>query len=64
MKLIVEWYATTTPADQAEMAPNIMAMRDSVDVAGWSEWDWGTLLLADLWALEANAPFGASQGIV
>jgi hypothetical protein len=58
---LVEWWKTTTEEDQKGLAPQIMITWDTKESEGWTDRDFMALLLAELWALEANAPYGKSR---
>lgn len=61
LDLLVEWWKTTTEEDQKGLAPQIMITWDTKESEGWTDRDFMALLLAELWALEANAPYGKSR---
>ena len=53
-----EWYRHATKNDLDNMSAACKVMMDIHADEGWSERDAVTLLLAELWALSANAPYG------
>ena len=56
-----EWWDTMSPEDMERLAPNIRGMSEDIVPEGWSKKDWAAIMLAFIWALEANAPYGQSR---
>ena len=58
---IGEWWATVTPEDRKLFAPSLTAMIEVSSAEGLSQRDWASLMITELWALEANAPYGQNS---
>ena len=58
LRLIERWWQTTTKEERSGLAPPMLTMLDCAESEGWTWEDRASLILAELWALEANAPYG------
>ncbi len=52
------WWTTTTDEDRKVIAPAYSTLLEAAAKEGWEDRDWASLMLAELWALEGNAPYG------
>lgn len=57
-KMLAEWWSTTTEEDHKLMGPSITCQWEVAEEEGWGVNEFAICLLAELWTLEANAPFG------
>ncbi|ORY31866.1 cytochrome P450 [Naematelia encephala] len=64
LTMLEEWWETTTELDRAAMAPAVCVQWEIAKDEGWSKRDWATVLLAETWALEANAPFAGLWTVI
>lgn len=55
---LTAWWSTTTDDDRRLMNPSITVQWEIVVAQAWGVENFATCLLAEFWALEANAPFG------
>ena len=53
------WLTTISDDDKAIISPSNLAMLGVAETEQWTSRDMTALMLAELWALEANAPYGS-----
>ena len=64
-ELLLEWWNDIRgdPKIREVLAPSLACMLDLGEQEGWSDGCMMSVALAELWALEANAPYGKSEGL-
>lgn len=58
LRMITEWWSTCSDEDRKSIAPSMLGMVECSESEGWPEKDLASLFLSEIWALEANAPYG------
>jgi hypothetical protein len=60
LRMIEEWWIDLSDEDRKEIAPAMLGMVEVAEGEGWSLRDVASFFLQEIWALEANAPYGES----
>lgn len=60
LRMIEEWYTNCSNEDKKNLAPSMAGMIENAESEGWPLRDVASLVLSEIWALEANAPYGRS----
>jgi hypothetical protein len=58
LEIIEEWWVGCSEEDKKNLAPSMGSMIECSETEGWPLRDVASLVLSEIWALEANAPYG------
>lgn len=58
LDMIEEWWTSCSDEDKQQVSPSVKGMIGCWEKEGWPMRDLASLMLSEIWALEANAPYG------
>lgn len=58
LRIIEEWWVDISDEDRQQLAPSMLGMVEASEAEGWPLRDIAAFFLSEIWALEANAPYG------